>query len=95
VQNKLLIKYLVEEYGADINKENSEGETPLLRACTNRKRLIIKYKIERRKKFEINKTSLVNNNREKHIYIVKYYIGHGADINKENMHGCLKFFNIF
>jgi len=37
-KNKHLIKYLVEEYGADINKENDYGETPLFKACFNEKK---------------------------------------------------------
>ena len=34
--NKNLLKFLV-EHGADINKENVDGETPLFYACKKRK----------------------------------------------------------
>ena len=36
------------EHGADVNKENNDGETPLFEACRTVNEPIIKYLVEHR-----------------------------------------------
>ena len=80
-----MAKYLVER-GADINKENEYGETPLFEACENGKLVIVKYLIEHGA--DINKR---NNTGETPLYklrklyyarkneeVEKYLVEHGA-----------------
>ena len=42
---KDIVKYLV-KHGADINKENKEGETPLFNACYSGKKDLVEYLVE-------------------------------------------------
>ena len=44
-RNKNLVKYLIEQ-GADINKENRDGKTPLFNACEYENENLVKYLIE-------------------------------------------------
>ncbi|OUM57241.1 hypothetical protein PIROE2DRAFT_33019, partial [Piromyces sp. E2] len=37
-----IVKYII-DHGADINKENNDGETPLHFACTNGNENTVKY----------------------------------------------------
>ncbi|ORX85834.1 ankyrin, partial [Anaeromyces robustus] len=43
--NEDLVKYLI-EHGADINKENRGGETPLFLACRSGNKNLVKYLID-------------------------------------------------
>jgi len=43
--NEEIIKYLV-EHGADVNKENDYGVTPLFNACSGGYEAITKYLVE-------------------------------------------------
>jgi len=44
------MKYLVEQ-GADIHKENEDGETPLFKACISRNVAIVKYLVEQARQY--------------------------------------------
>jgi ankyrin repeat protein len=58
-----LVKYLVVEHGADINKENIYGETPLFYACRSGNKDIVKYLVENgadiNKENDINETPII------------------------------------
>ena len=43
--NEDLVKYLI-NHGADINKVNEAGETPLFNACSGKNGNLVKYLIE-------------------------------------------------
>ncbi|ORX65883.1 ankyrin, partial [Anaeromyces robustus] len=43
--NEDLVKYLI-EHGADINKENEDGKTPLFWACESGNEDLVKYLID-------------------------------------------------
>ena len=84
------------EHGADINKEDCDGWTPLFSACFNEHIEIVKYLVEHGT--NINKerdggfTPLHIAFRNGHIEIVKYLVEHGADIIKNVMmvlHPCI------
>jgi len=85
--NIYIIKYLI-EHGADINKGNWEGETPLLYTCYNKNEIFAKKFIEYLS--DINKNdfiSLFETFSSKNEVVIKYLIKHGADINKRNWYG--------
>ena len=70
-----IVKLLVKN-GADVNKENKDGNTPLIKACKKENKNIVKLLIEYGA--DVNKE---NKN------IVKLLIEYGADVNKENKDG--------
>jgi len=45
VEIEILMEYLI-EYGADINEENENGETPLFNACHSGNKELVQYLIE-------------------------------------------------
>ena len=75
------------EHGADINKGNSNGATPLYIACKNGYIEVVKYLVEHG--VDINKkdingaTTLYIAYENGHIEVVKYLVEQGADINRE------------
>jgi len=90
-----MVKFLVEK-GADINKKDGFGETPLFAACniTNaneNNEKIVKYLIDHgadvNKEGMFKKTPLYVACESRNVNIVKYLIEHGADVNKENRDG--------
>jgi len=79
-----MIKYLIEQGGADINKGNSYGETPLLFACKNKNKKLMKYLLEHdvnvNKELKNGKTPLcfTYDYRNGNVTIAKYLMDHGA-----------------
>jgi len=88
-KNEVIVKFLV-KHGADINKEDEYGKTPLFYACLEGHENIVKYLIKYGA--EINKSDLTDGTPlfdacdKGHENIVKYLIEYGADINKENIY---------
>ena len=88
--NEFMVKYLV-EHGANVGKENKNGEIPLFKACLVGNENMVKYLMEHGA--DINKD---NKNGETPLFkaclvgnenLVKYLVEHGADINKKNVEG--------
>ena len=75
------------ELGAEINKENEPGETPLFETCSNSYKAIVKYLVNHGA--NVNKTNIINN--ETSLFstcsngnktIMKYLVELGAEINE-------------
>jgi len=89
-----IVKYLV-KHGANVNKENKSGETPLFKAIFNsyfkENQSIIKYLVEHgadiNKQDREGRTPLSMTCKKVHESMVKYLVEHGADINKEDNYG--------
>jgi len=83
-----IVKYLV-EHGADVNKENKDGDTPLIIAWQDEE--IVKYLIEHGADINIENeygnTPLIEAYERNNQNIIKYLIKHGADVNKKNKNG--------
>jgi len=89
-RNEFAVKFLL-EHGADLNKEDSFGETPLFVACRNGDESIVKCLVEHgadiNKEKNDGKTPLFNACESGNEAIIKYLVEHGADINKESYYG--------
>ena len=76
------MKYLVKEKGADVNKENNNGQTPLFSVCTYGNSEIVKYLVEHganvNKADKDGKTPLFDACWDGNLEIVKYLAEHGA-----------------
>jgi len=66
-----IIKYLI-EYGANVNYENTYGNTPLMAACENNNEILVEYLVEHgakiHKQNKYGQTALdiaIQNNNEK------------------------------
>jgi len=75
--------------GADINKENIIGETPLFKAYLSGNKALVKYLIEQGE--DVNKENKLNGQtplslacEKENEVIVKYLVEHGAIIDKED-----------
>ena len=81
-----MIKYLI-EHGADINKENNNGGTPLMFASKNENKTLIKYLVDHGAnvniKLDNGKTILFNPCELGNKTLVKYLVKHGADVNRK------------
>jgi len=81
-----IIEYLV-EHGADVNKKDKYGETPIYNACHRNNKNIIKYLVENgtnlNEENEEGETVLFRVCRRGNKDIVEYLVEHGADIGKE------------
>ena len=79
------------EYGADINKKNGHGYTPLIISCREKYIDIVKLLIENgadvNTEDEYGNTPLIYSCEENNLSIVKILIEHGADIHKKNNEG--------
>ena len=88
--NIYIIKYLI-EHGANINKEDRKGETPLFNVCRNGNEIIVKYLVKHgadvNKENKYGKTPLFDACFSGNEKIVKYIVEHGAEINKEILNG--------
>ena len=85
--NKNIVNYLV-EHGADINKENEDGETPLFRTCYNGHENIfnyLEYGANIKKENNYDQTPLYDACKNENENIIKFLVEHGADINIENI----------
>jgi len=76
--NRYIIKYLI-EHGANINKEDMDGNIPLSN--------IFHTKLKRKIVYKDNCVIIVEKSRCVDMAIVKYLVEHGTDINKENKNG--------
>jgi len=78
------------ELGANVNKVNNIGETPLFDACRNGYETIVKNLVTHladiNKENCNGKTPLFFSYGNGYEAIVKYLIKHGANINKENIY---------
>eukprot|EP00833_Pecoramyces_ruminatium_P001633 jgi/Orpsp1_1/1175665/evm.model.c7180000054754.1 len=86
--NENLVKYLV-EHGADINKENKDGKTPLFDAF----KYLVELGADINKKNKDGYTPLFDACKNGNENLVKYLVEHGADINKENSRGYVPIFS--
>jgi len=88
--NENIVRWLIEN-GADVNKENKDGNTSLIEACYYGNDNIIKLLIENgadvNKENKYNNTPLIKACEKGYENIVRLLIENGADVNKENKHG--------
>ena len=88
--NELIVRYLV-KLGANINKENIVGETPLFEACSSGNEHLVKYLIKLgadiNKENNNGKTPLFNACSSGNELLVKYLVELGLNINKETTYG--------
>ncbi|KAL6618511.1 ankyrin repeat-containing domain protein [Neocallimastix sp. 'constans'] len=78
--NSMKVEFLV-EHGVNINKENSIGETSLIKACK------IEHRANINKKNVCSKTPLFISCKNGNIDIVKYLVKNGVDVNTDTIFG--------
>jgi ankyrin repeat protein len=85
--NTAMVSYLIEN-GADVNKNDIHGNTPLIVACRNRNegivRCLVKNGADVNKKDKQGNTPLIVSCKKKSERIVKYLVKNGADVNQND-----------
>ena len=85
-----IVKHLVES-GADINKVDDDGYTPLYRACVNGDLNIVKYlvgmKADVNLKADDDTTALIYSCKKNNIKMAQYLIENGADVDCKDYNG--------